>query len=122
MWLIGFLLLFLIGFTLYLKFHPQFGGTMRPNEKARYAKSKHWDGNKFVNLTDTPIGVPYKSLFSLLREQLANSKTKFPQKPIPVQAFDLKKFNSQPNQPKFCLLYTSPSPRDGLLSRMPSSA
>ena len=24
--------------------------------------------------------------------------------------------------PKFCLLYTSPSPRDGLLSRMPSSA
>ena len=24
--------------------------------------------------------------------------------------------------PKACLLYTSPSPRDGLLSRMPSSA
>ena len=24
--------------------------------------------------------------------------------------------------PCFCLLYTSPSPRDGLLSRMPSSA
>ena len=24
--------------------------------------------------------------------------------------------------PKYCLLYTSPSPRDGLLSRMPSSA
>ena len=27
-----------------------------------------------------------------------------------------------PNQVKDCLLYTSPSPRDGLLSRMPSSA
>ena len=25
-------------------------------------------------------------------------------------------------QYKYCLLYTSPSPRDGLLSRMPSSA
>ena len=25
-------------------------------------------------------------------------------------------------QNTFCLLYTSPSPRDGLLSRMPSSA
>ena len=25
-------------------------------------------------------------------------------------------------QPDTCLLYTSPSPRDGLLSRMPSSA
>ena len=26
------------------------------------------------------------------------------------------------DDPKICLLYTSPSPRDGLLSRMPSSA
>ena len=26
------------------------------------------------------------------------------------------------DQLRFCLLYTSPSPRDGLLSRMPSSA
>ena len=27
-----------------------------------------------------------------------------------------------PPQYRYCLLYTSPSPRDGLLSRMPSSA
>ena len=27
-----------------------------------------------------------------------------------------------PNASEICLLYTSPSPRDGLLSRMPSSA
>ena len=27
-----------------------------------------------------------------------------------------------PKKSKICLLYTSPSPRDGLLSRMPSSA
>ena len=30
--------------------------------------------------------------------------------------------NSQLKNPRDCLLYTSPSPRDGLLSRMPSSA
>ena len=44
--------------------------------------------------------------------------------------FTYKKFNSFVSPgPKFefemdliCLLYTSPSPRDGLLSRMPSSA
>ena len=33
--------------------------------------------------------------------------------------------NNLPNDPMYqltCLLYTSPSPRDGLLSRMPSSA
>ena len=34
--------------------------------------------------------------------------------------FKIKKKPKKPNTP--CLLYTSPSPRDGLLSRMPSSA
>ena len=33
-----------------------------------------------------------------------------------------KKSYSFETQDYFCLLYTSPSPRDGLLSRMPSSA
>ena len=33
-----------------------------------------------------------------------------------------KKLNQKQNTPNTCLLYTSPSPRDGLLSRMPSSA
>ena len=31
-------------------------------------------------------------------------------------------FSVKHRLPKNCLLYTSPSPRDGLLSRMPSSA
>ena len=31
-------------------------------------------------------------------------------------------FREQMQQMMICLLYTSPSPRDGLLSRMPSSA
>ena len=31
-------------------------------------------------------------------------------------------FAADEMQIPFCLLYTSPSPRDGLLSRMPSSA
>ena len=33
-----------------------------------------------------------------------------------------QRLDTQVNLPKICLLYTSPSPRDGLLSRMPSSA
>ena len=35
---------------------------------------------------------------------------------------DLSGATTGPNTPNTCLLYTSPSPRDGLLSRMPSSA
>ena len=38
---------------------------------------------------------------------------------IPEEAIDAQIPDSQGNG---CLLYTSPSPRDGLLSRMPSSA
>ena len=33
-----------------------------------------------------------------------------------------KQIQSMPAMERLCLLYTSPSPRDGLLSRMPSSA
>ena len=44
---------------------------------------------------------------------------------IAVETFDsakkvIKKLETE--NPSLCLLYTSPSPRDGLLSRMPSSA
>ena len=45
---------------------------------------------------------------------------------LPVTLFVTGWFDLQhpptPNTPNTCLLYTSPSPRDGLLSRMPSSA
>ena len=37
-------------------------------------------------------------------------------------AFSEKEFDGAVIQSRICLLYTSPSPRDGLLSRMPSSA
>ena len=36
--------------------------------------------------------------------------------------FKLSTFSNFSGNPTGCLLYTSPSPRDGLLSRMPSSA
>ena len=37
-------------------------------------------------------------------------------------AWSVKSANKKSANPNNCLLYTSPSPRDGLLSRMPSSA
>ena len=41
---------------------------------------------------------------------------------LAVADFLVKEQNSILDANKICLLYTSPSPRDGLLSRMPSSA
>ena len=40
----------------------------------------------------------------------------------PAQMWIQTSYNTAGGQHKDCLLYTSPSPRDGLLSRMPSSA
>ena len=52
-------------------------------------------------------------------EQLHKFKIKFEYEPFKIEYewHEDKKYI-----PDFCLLYTSPSPRDGLLSRMPSSA
>ena len=41
---------------------------------------------------------------------------------IEVIAVDVSGSMNEQGGAKICLLYTSPSPRDGLLSRMPSSA
>ena len=46
------------------------------------------------------------------------AKVEFRHFPLDIAAFNASKVA----QCKNCLLYTSPSPRDGLLSRMPSSA
>ena len=40
----------------------------------------------------------------------------------PLTANELSRLFVEPPLASACLLYTSPSPRDGLLSRMPSSA
>ena len=45
-----------------------------------------------------------------------------PREPMPVVGRTEKKPVVIPTDPKTCLLYTSPSPRDATLSRMPSSA
>ena len=55
-------------------------------------------------------------------------KIKFPKDLKRLSISDLKVLNDELRTftieavSKTCLLYTSPSPRDGLLSRMPSSA
>ena len=41
---------------------------------------------------------------------------------LPFIACEDNKADETKNEVNICLLYTSPSPRDGLLSRMPSSA
>ena len=61
---------------------------------------------------------PIKKKPDWIRSKLVNSKEFFLTKTI-VNKNNLVTVCQEAN---CCLLYTSPSPRDGLLSRMPSSA
>ena len=92
------------------------GKSIENNDKNSFLKeglqddiSKH---HKDYLGTDIPEGYFSKSKLSILNKVKSESiQTKF-----------LKEDFSDFNQHHNCLLYTSPSPRDGLLSRMPSSA
>ena len=64
------------------------------------------------------------SLFALshigMIGMLAKKDSKFPQINVPVG--DYTSYNVMAGKDGYCLLYTSPSPRDRTRSRMPSSA
>ncbi len=82
-------------------FTKQFGGKITPRYKKIYAKSKHWDGEKFENLVKTTIDVNLRTLPGLLKAQFTNVAERSPKKPIPVLPFDMKKFNENKEKPKF---------------------
>ena len=61
-------------------------------------------------------------VFSVAIANLDNELVKWPLLTFAFGCFFALLFAIFAIIPKTCLLYTSPSPRDGLLSRMPSSA
>ena len=81
-------------------------------------------------LIGTPAARPFRVLWAL--EELAQAYDIVPAKPQSKEALEYNPAGKVPilldgSEPiidsvAICLLYTSPSPRDGLLSRMPSSA
>ena len=89
-------------------------------------------------LNQPSVGFQYKSYAGLKHKKeqtsqpLALKSDKFTRKHVVEQVDFVEnenvsskhRFSCSNNQPtvRSCLLYTSPSPRDGLLSRMPSSA
>ena len=80
-----------------------------------------------VNIIDadlailTSIGLDHKEWLGNTRLEIGREKLGIARKgkPLLIGEHDLPKGL---NRYISCLLYTSPSPRDGLLSRMPSSA
>ena len=73
--------------------------------------TKHTGGGK----PPTALEIHYRHAAET-RRLMAAMQSQHPPEPA------YPKRQPQDRSPKTCLLYTSPSPRDGLLSRMPSSA
>ena len=74
------------------------------------------------------LGVPQSAAITCVKpsgtvSQLVNSASGIHARHNPYYIRTVRGDNkAPPNTPNTCLLYTSPRPRDGLLSRMPSSA
>ena len=80
-----------------------------------YTKGGPYSGKRYFSPFENPQLKPDSPPGEHLPDRLARETASF------------IKTNSEQDKPflaylSFCLLYTSPSPRDGLLSRMPSSA
>lgn len=84
-----------------LIFSPQFGARIRRKHKKQYARSKHWNGKVFENLTETVMDVNLRTMPGLIRAQFKDRHLRAPEKPIPIIPFDEKKWNSEPEKPKF---------------------
>ncbi len=101
MMILIFLLAFIVAVFLYLRFNPQFGGSVTAEHKDYYADSEYWDGKKFDNLTETSFDINIRRLPRLIKNQFTNTKARRPKNPIPVVKFDAATFESQPQKPKF---------------------
>ena len=89
---------------------PQYHSLVKKfNVFIRYFNGKTGDYDKDMNLCERIIKVYEKERFEQLKRNDSRSQGKSP-------------FNKLIDKDVNCLLYTSPSPRDATLSRMPSSA
>jgi len=73
--------------------------------------------SKSIATLSKKVGIIFQNPFHQLFSNSVEEEIKFS-----LKSFVLDKEEIQIRINKICLLYTSPSPRDGLLSRMPSSA
>ena len=92
-----------------------------------FVKSEFYEGGNFANDTLSIVSERDPQRHARMRKYLANAfsdRSLKDQEPLVQEIVDelIVKLGEQGAQPEGCLLYTSPSPRDGLLSRMPSSA
>jgi L-ascorbate metabolism protein UlaG (beta-lactamase superfamily) len=79
----------------------QFGGKIRKEHINRYERSKHWDGEKFNNLSETTMNVNASRIPGLLKKQLTGRALRSPAKTIPILPLDNRWTDDGVNLPRF---------------------
>ena len=79
----------------------EFGGKVTPVEIEKYSRSKHWDGQKFNNLEETKMNIPFKAIPKLLFSQFFKRKQRQPIKEIKVPPFSAELFLAPSELMKF---------------------
>jgi len=79
----------------------QFGGKVTEADVLNYSRSKHWDGNKFNNLEETVMDIPFKAMPKLLYTQIFKRKKRRPLENIKVVPFDAAAFLAPSEHMKF---------------------
>lgn len=70
----------------------QFGGRVTRALAARYARSPHWNGKKFVNLEETSTALSFQSLPGFLRKQLCEKVDREPVESLAMLPFSSEEF------------------------------
>jgi len=78
----------------------QFGGKITPQDQENYSRSKHWDGEKFCNLEETEMGIPFKAIPKLLYRQIFQRKGRQPKQSIPLVPFNANTFLAESSSAK----------------------
>lgn len=71
--------------VLFINFSPQFGGTVSKEQKIRYAKSKNYQNEKFVNKGDVKLEMSSRNILKIMREMFKPIPNSTPKTNIEVQ-------------------------------------
>ncbi|HCQ16154.1 MAG TPA: hypothetical protein DIU20_07835, partial [Cryomorphaceae bacterium] len=81
------LIVLTVGGWAYMNFNPQFGGSITKELEQQYARSPQWDGEKFVNQSETTMDVNLKTMPGLIKKQFTGRENRGPKEELPMQGF-----------------------------------
>ncbi len=78
-----------------------FGGRITKKLEEHYARSKNWDGKRFINQEETTMEVNFRTMPGLLRKQFCEREGRDPKQKLPVLPFNKEAFLTPSAKSKF---------------------